>query len=227
MITVAVYRGGRPVPGAHVIAIHKTGLWWSTAVTSPDGVAQLTTTPGSYFVVAGDDLGNGAWADDVGDGELVILNLVPKTNRRYYVELNFRVPVAGIVSRVLEALKAFYEKLVETLGELIRRLGMRVSATELARKVRLDEVREVDRYTLRVYFTVTGSPVKVGVILASVVRTILPLLAAVGLLILVARWAFGEELPGILKLFAYGMLVGGIAGLIAAVTGLIRELRRS
>jgi peptidoglycan biosynthesis protein MviN/MurJ (putative lipid II flippase) len=45
--------------------------------------------------------------------------------------------------------------------------------------------------------------------------------------ILVSRWAFGEELPAVAKLLAYGVLAGGVASLIIAVTGFIRELRKS
>jgi hypothetical protein len=233
MITVAVYRNGRPVPGAHVIAIHKSGLGWVTAVTSPNGVAQLRTLPGSYFIVAGDDLGNGAWVDGVGDGELAILNLEPKTNRRYFVDLELRLPVAGVMARIVEALRQFYSMLTELLGELASKLGITTPASELARYVRLGEVRAVGARMVRVYFEVTGSPVPVAPILASATRTILvlitrtiPLLVGVTVVLLVARWAFGEELPGIAKLLAYGFLASGIASLIVAATSLIRELRR-
>jgi len=45
--------------------------------------------------------------------------------------------------------------------------------------------------------------------------------------ILVSRWALGEELPAVAKLLAYGVLEGGVANLIIAVTGSIRELRKS
>jgi hypothetical protein len=222
MITAVVYKDGRPVPGAHVIAVRKAGLWWATAVTSRDGVAQLRTTPGSYFIVAGDNLGNGAWIDGVKDGELVVLNLVPKTNRRYYVDLELRLPVADVMTRILEALRPFYNKLLEVIGELTSRLGITTPATELARLVRLGEVRAVGRRTVRVYFNVSGSPVPTAVIIAAPVISILVLILAV---LLVSRWVFGEELPAIAKTLAYGILAGGIAGIIIAVTGLVRELR--
>jgi hypothetical protein len=223
MITAVVYRDGRPVQGAHVIAIHKTGLRWATAVTSPDGTAQLRTLPGSYLIVAGDDLGNGAWVDGVGDGELVILNLVPKTNRRYYVDLELRLPVADVMSRILEALRPFYNKLLEVMGELASKLGITTPVAELAKYVRLGEVGAVGPRTVRVYFEVAGSPVKVALLIAAPVIAILALVLAV---ILVSRWAFGEELPVIAKTLAYGVLAGGVAVLILAVTGFIRELRR-
>jgi hypothetical protein len=222
MITVAVYRDGRPVPRAHVIAIHKLGLGWVTAVTSPNGVAQLRTLPGSYFIVAGDDQGNGAWVDGVGDGELVVLNLTPKTNRRYFVDLELRLPVAGVMARVIEALRQFYNKLLEVLGELASRLGITTPVTELAKTVRLGGVRAVGPSTVRVYFEVTGSPVPTAVIIAAPIIAILVLILAV---LLVSRWVFGEELPAIAKLLAYGVLAGGVASLIVAVTGLVRELR--
>jgi hypothetical protein len=45
--------------------------------------------------------------------------------------------------------------------------------------------------------------------------------------ILISRWALGEELPAVAKLLAYGVLAGGVANLIIAVTGSIRELRKS
>jgi preprotein translocase subunit Sss1 len=60
------------------------------------------------------------------------------------------------------------------------------------------------------------------VIIAAPVIAILVLILAI---LLVSRWAFGEEFPAIAKLLAYGVLVGGVAGLIVAVTGLLRELR--
>jgi hypothetical protein len=224
MTTVVVYRDGRPVQGAHVIAIHKTGLWWATAVTSRDGVAQLRTRSGSYFIVAGDDMGNGAWIDNVKDGELAVLNLKPKTNRRYYVDLELRLPVADAMTRIIEALRPFYNKLLEVMGELASRLGITTPATELARLVKLGEVRAVGPRTVRVYFEVGGSPVKVALPIAAPVIAILTLILAV---ILVSRWAFGEELPAIAKTLAYGVLAGGIAGIIIAVTGLVRELRSS
>jgi hypothetical protein len=223
MITVDVYRDGRPVSGAHVIAIHKLGLWWSTAVTAPDGTAQLRTIPGSYFIVAGDDLGNGAWVDNIRDGELVVLNLKPKTNRRYYVDQELRLPAANIVARIVDALRPFYNKLLEVIGELTSRLGIKTPATELAKYVRLGEVKAAGPGTVRVYFDVSGSPVPTAVIIAAPVIAILVLILAI---LLVSRWAFGEEFPTIAKLLAYGVLVGGVAGLIVAVTGLVRELRR-
>jgi hypothetical protein len=223
MITVVVYRGGRPAPGAHVIAVNKLGLWWSTAVTSPNGTAQLATIPGSYLVVAGDDLGNGAWVDGVGDGELVVLNLVPKTNRRYYIDLELRLPVADAIARILDALKGFYNKLLEVLGELASRLGITTPVAELAKHVKLGEVKVVGSNMVRVYFEVGGSPVKVALLIAAPVIAILALVLAV---LLVSRWVFGEELPAIAKTLAYGVLAGGVAILIVAVTGLIRELRR-
>jgi hypothetical protein len=222
MITAVVHRDGRPVPGAHVIAVHKLGLWWVTAVASPDGVAQLSTIPGSYFIVAGDDKGNGAWVDNVGDRELVIMNLKPKTNRRYFVDLELRLPVANIMARIVEALRPFYNKLLEVTGELTSRLGIKTPATELAKYVRLGEVKAVGPSTVRVYFDVSGSPVPTAVIIAAPVIAILVLILAI---LLVSRWAFGEELPTIVKLLAYGVLVGGVAGIIVAVTGLVRELR--
>jgi hypothetical protein len=224
MITVVVYRDGRPVPGAHVIAVHKLGLRWVTAVTSPDGVAQLRTLPGSYLIVAGDNAGNGAWVDGVGDGEIAIMNLVPKTNRRYFVDLELRLPVANIMARIIEALRQFYNKLLEVMGELASRLGITTPATELARHVRLGEVRAVGPSTVRVYFEVTGSPVPTAVIIAAPIIAILVLILAI---VLVTRWAFGEELPRIARLLAYGVLAGGVASLIVAVTGFVRELRRS
>jgi hypothetical protein len=224
MITVAVYRDGRPAPNAHVIAIQKLGLWWATAVTSPDGVAQLRTIPGSYFIVAGDDLGNGAWVDGVGDGELVVLNLVPKTNRRYFVDLELRLPVADIMARIVEALKPFYNKLLGVLGELASRLGIATPASELAKYVRLGEVKAVGPRTVRVYFDVSGSPVPTAVIIAAPIIAILALILAV---LLVLRWTFGEELPVIARLLAYGVLAGGVASLIVASTSFVRELRRS
>ncbi len=223
MITVDVYRDGRPVSGAHVIAIHKLGLWWSTAVTAPDGTARLRTIPGSYFIVAGDSLGNGAWIDNVGDGELVVLNLKPKTNRRYYVDLELRLPVADIMTRILDALRSFYNKLLEVIGELASRLGVTTPATELAKYVMLGEVRAVGRNTVRVYFDVFGSPVPAALLIAAPIIAILALILAV---LLVSRWVFGEELPVIAKTLAYGVLAGGVAILILAVTGFIRELRR-
>ncbi|MCC5990860.1 MAG: hypothetical protein LM558_05085 [Thermosphaera sp.] len=223
MITVVVYRDGRPVSGAHVIAIHKLGLGWVTAVTSPDGTAQLGTLPGSYFIVAGDDLGNGAWVDGVGDGELVIVNLVPKTNRRYFVDLELRLPVADPVARVLEALRPFYNKLLEVIGDLASRLGITTPVTELARTVRLGEVRAVGSSTVRIYFEVLGSPIPVALSIVAPIIAILILILAV---FLVSRWAFGEELPVIVKTLAYGILIGGVASLLVAVTGFVRELRR-
>ena len=223
MITVVVYRDGRPVSGAHVIAVHKTGLWWATAVTSPNGTAQLRTLPGSYFVVAGDNLGNGAWVDNIEDGELAIVNLVPRTNRRYFVDLELRLPVADPVARVLEALRQFNAKLVEVLGDLASKLGVTVPAVELARVVRLEGVTAVGPRTVRVYIHVGGSPVHIAIVIAALVIAILLLALAV---ILVARWAFGEELPAIAKLLAYGVLAGGVASLIVAATGFVRELRR-
>jgi hypothetical protein len=223
MITAVVHRDGRPVPGAHVIAVHKLGLWWVTAVTSPDGTAQLRTLPGSYFIVAGDDKGNGAWVDGVEDGELVILNLMPKTNRRYFTDLELRLPVAGIMARIVEALRPFYNKLLEVLGELASKLGITAPVTELARTVRLGEVRAVGPSTVRVYFDVSGSPVPTALLIAAPIIAILALILAV---FLVSRWVFGEELPAIAKLLAYGVLAGGVASLIVAVTGFMRELRR-
>jgi hypothetical protein len=223
MITVAVYRGGRPVQGAHVIAVHKLGLWWATAVTSPGGTAQLATIPGSYLVVAGDDVGNGAWVDGVGDGELVVMNLVPKTRRRYYIDMDLRLPVADIMARILDALKGFYNKLLEVLGELTSRLGVRTPATELAKTVRLGEVKAVGRNTIRVYFEVLGSPIPVALSIAAPIIAVLILILAI---VLVTRWTFGEELPTTAKTLAYGILIGGVASLIVAVTGFIRELRR-
>ena len=223
MITVVVYRDGRPVSGAHVIAVHKTGLWWATAVTSPDGTAQLTTIPGSYFMVAGDDLGNGAWVDGVGDGELVIVNLVPKTNRRYFVDLELRLPVADVMARIVEALRPFYNKLLEVIGDLASRLGITTPVTELARTVRLGEVRAVGSSTVRIYFEVLGSPIPVALSIVAPIIAILILILAV---FLVSRWAFGEELPVIVKTLAYGILIGGVASLLVAVTGFVRELRR-
>jgi hypothetical protein len=223
MITVVVYRDGGPVPGAHVIAIHKMGLWWAATVTRYDGVAELRTLPGSYLVVAGDDLGNGAWVDNIEDGELAIVNLVPKTNRRYFVDLELRLPVADPVARVLEALRQFYAKLVEVLGDLASKLGVTVPVVELARVVRLEGVTAVDPRTVRVYFYVGGSPVHVALVIAAPVIAILLLVLAV---ILVARWVFGEELPAIAKLLAYGVLAGGVASLIVAATGFVRELQR-
>jgi hypothetical protein len=222
MITAAVYRDGGPVSGAHVIAIHKLGLWWSTAVTSPDGTAQLRTPSGSYFIVAGDNLGNGAWVDGVRDGERVVLSLKPKTNRRYYVDLELRLPVANVMARIFEALRPFYNKLIEVIGGLTSRLGIKTPATELAKYVRLGEVKPVGPSTVRVYFDVSGSPVPAAVIIAAPVIAILVLILAI---LLVSRWAFGEELPTIARLLVYGVLVGGVAGLIVAVTGLLRELR--
>jgi hypothetical protein len=223
MITVVVYRGGRPAPGAHVIAVHKTGLWWATAVTRYDGTVQLTTIPGSYLVVAGDDMGNGAWVDNVGDGELVILNLVPKTRRRYYIDVDLRLPVAGIIARILDALKGFYNKLLEVMGELASRLGVRTPVTELAKTVRLGDVKAVGPSTVRIYFEVLGSPVPVAVSIVAPVIAVLVLILAV---VLVVRWSFGEELPTIAKTIAYGILIGGVASLLVAVTGFVRELRR-
>jgi hypothetical protein len=228
MITVVVYRGGRPVAGAHVIAVHKLGLWWAAAVTSPDGVARLTTMPGPYFVVAGDDLGNGAWVDGVEDGELAILNLVPKTRRRYFIEFEYRIPVADILARLLEALKQFHDKLVEFLSELASMLGITVPAVELARFVRLGEVEVRDPRTIRIYYEVLGSPVQVGPIIAAAARAIL-IIAVVVAGLLIVRWAFGEELPeilNILKVLAYGILASGVASLLVAATGFVRELRR-
>ena len=223
MITVVVYRDGRPVSGAHVIAIHKLGLGWVTAVTHPDGTAQLTTLPGSYFVVAGDDLGNGAWVDGVGDGELAIVNLVPKTNRRYFVDLELRLPVADVMARIVEALRPFYNKLLEVIGDLASRLGITTPVTELARTVRLGEVRAVGSSTVRIYFEVLGSPIPVALSIVAPIIAILILILAV---FLVSRWAFGEELPVIVKTLAYGILIGGVASLLVAVTGFVRELRR-
>jgi hypothetical protein len=223
MITVTVHREGRPVPGAHVIAVHKLGLWWVTAVTSPDGIAQLRTIPGSYFIVAGDDKGNGAWVDGVGDGELAILNLEPKTNRRYFIDLDLRLPVAEVIARIIEALRAFYNKLLEVLGELASRLGITTPVTELARTVKLGEVKAVGPSTVRVYFEVSGSPIPVALSIAAPIIAILVLVLAV---ILVSRWVFGEELPRVAKLLAYGVLAGGVASLIVAVTGFVREIRR-
>jgi hypothetical protein len=223
MITVVVYRDGRPVSGAHVIAVHKLGFWWVTAVTSPYGTTQLRTLSGSYFVVAGDDLGNGAWVDGVGDGELVIVNLVPKTNRRYFVDLELRLPVADVMARIVEALRPFYNKLLEVMGDLASRLGITTPVTELARTVRLGEVRAVGSSTVRIYFEVLGSPIPVALSIVAPIIAILILILAV---FLVSRWAFGEELPVIVKTLAYGILIGGVASLLVAVTGFVRELRR-
>jgi hypothetical protein len=223
MITVIVSRDGRPVSGAHVIAVHKLGLGWVTAVTSPNGTAQLRTLPGSYFIVAGDNMGNGAWVDSVGDGELAVMNLTPKTNRRYFVDLELRLPVANVIARILDALKHFYNKLFEVMGELASKLGISTPVTEIARYVRLGEVRAVGPSTVRVYFDVSGSPIPVAL---TIVAPIIAVLALILAIVLVTRWAFGEELPRIAKLLAYGVLAGGAASLIVASAGLVRELRR-
>jgi hypothetical protein len=179
--------------------------------------------PGSYFVVAGDDLGNGAWVDGVGDGEIAILNLLPKTRRRYYIDMDLRLPVADIMARILDALKGFYNKLLEVMGELASRLGVRTPVTELAKTVRLGEVKAVGSSTVRVYFEVLGSPVPVALSIAAPVIAVLILILVV---VLVVRWSFGEELPTIAKTLAYGVLIGGVASLLVATTGFVRELRR-
>jgi peptidoglycan biosynthesis protein MviN/MurJ (putative lipid II flippase) len=65
--------------------------------------------------------------------------------------------------------------------------------------------------------------VPTALLIAAPIIAILALILAV---FLVSRWVFGEELPTIAKLLAYGVLAGGVASLIVAVTGLVRELRR-
>jgi len=236
-LVVDVRKSGYPVADANVIVLSKRFKAiqlpplppylipeYFVAKTGVDGKAYFSVPDGEYLILADDGTDWRAYRDGVRVSQskpvVVVLKLVEKREARYYLKLYLTVDVAPYLAPIVQVLLGFVDMFITVSSWILSPLGITIPGEELAKHVDIERVEGV-RNELTIWIKYTGSPLPQAVVQAIVIIATFILLSIIATLVF--KWAFGEELPTLIKLIAIAVSLVAISSIVSTVATVARR----